>query len=87
MTSRVDPRPIFGREAILQLWIDEFEATQVWGGVTTMVLHPQVSGRPMRWHLLRDFLRYVQAKGDVWIATGAEIACHYEACEKTDAAE
>jgi peptidoglycan/xylan/chitin deacetylase (PgdA/CDA1 family) len=81
MTSRVDPRPIFGRDAILPLWIDEFEATHAWGGVTTLVLHPQVSGRPMRWHLLRDFLRHVLAKDDVWIATGAQIARHFEQCE------
>lgn len=86
MTSRVDPRPIFGREAVLNLWIDEFEATHAWGGVTTMVLHPQVSGRPMRWHLLRDFLDHVLAKGGVWIATGAEIARHYKACEAAEAA-
>ncbi len=81
MTSRVDPRPIVGRDAILPLWIDEFEATHAWGGVTTLVLHPQVSGRPMRWHLLRDFLRHVRETGDVWIATSAEIARHYAACE------
>ena len=84
MTSRVDPRPIFGREAVLNLWIDEFEATHAWGGVTTMVLHPQVSGRPMRWHLLRDFLDHVLAKGGVWIATGAEIARHYQTCEAAE---
>jgi peptidoglycan/xylan/chitin deacetylase (PgdA/CDA1 family) len=82
MTSRVSPRAIFGRETILPLWIDEFEATHAWGGVTTLVLHPQVSGRPMRWHILRDFLRHVQAKGDVWIATGQEIAAHFEGCER-----
>jgi peptidoglycan/xylan/chitin deacetylase (PgdA/CDA1 family) len=62
MSSRTSPRALFGREAILPLWIDEFEATHAWGGVTTLVLHPQVSGRPMRWHILRDFLRHVQAK-------------------------
>lgn len=82
MSSRTSSRPLFGREAVLQLWIDEFEATHAWGGVTTLVLHPQVSGRPMRWHLLRDFLRYVKEKSDVWIATGQEIADHYEALEK-----
>lgn len=87
MTSRVDPRPIVGRETILPLWIDEFEATHAWGGVTTMVLHPQVSGRPMRWHILRDFLCHVRDRGGVWIATGAEIARHFEACEAASAAE
>lgn len=78
MSARASPRALFGRDAVLPLWIDEFEATHAWGGVTTMVLHPQVSGRPMRWHILRDFLRHVQAKGDVWIATGEEIARHFE---------
>lgn len=48
MSSRTSPRALFGREAVLPLWIDEFEATHAWGGVTTLVLHPQVSGRPMR---------------------------------------
>lgn len=81
MTSRTSPRPIFGREAILPLWIDEFEATHAWGGVTTLVLHPQVSGRPMRWHLLRDFLKHVLAKDDVWIATGRQITDHFEVQE------
>lgn len=81
MTARVSPQPLFGKAQVLPLWIDEFEATHAWGGVTTLVLHPQVSGRPMRWHLLREFLQHVQAKGDVWIATGAEIARHYERAE------
>lgn len=31
--------------------------------------------------LLRDFLQYAKAKEDVWIATGAEIAAHFEASE------
>ncbi|MBP1845539.1 peptidoglycan/xylan/chitin deacetylase (PgdA/CDA1 family) [Rhizobium petrolearium] len=82
MSSRTSPRPIFGRDAVLSLWIDEFEATHAWGGVTTMVLHPQVSGRPMRWHLLRDFLLHARQKSDVWIATGQEITDHFEMLEE-----
>jgi peptidoglycan/xylan/chitin deacetylase (PgdA/CDA1 family) len=82
MSSRTSPRPLFGRGAVLSLWIEEFEATHSWGGVTTLVLHPQVSGRPMRWHILRDFLCHVQAKGDVWIATGDEITSHFEKQEQ-----
>ncbi|MEZ2223202.1 polysaccharide deacetylase [Rhizobium sp. RCC_161_2] len=81
MSSRTSPRALFGRDAVLPLWIEEFEATHAWGGVTTLVLHPQVSGRPMRWFILRDFLRHVQSKGDVWIATGAQITDHFEALE------
>lgn len=81
MSSRTSARPLFGRDAVMQLWIDEFEATHLWGGVTTMVLHPQVSGRPMRWHILRDFLKHILDKGDVWIATGVQIADHFEMLE------
>ncbi|MGV1988678.1 polysaccharide deacetylase family protein [Agrobacterium sp. 22-221-1] len=81
MSSRTSARPLFGRDAVMQLWLDEFEATHLWGGVTTMVLHPQVSGRPMRWHILRDFLKHILDKGDVWIATGVQIADHFEMLE------
>ena len=81
MTARLDPRPILGRETILPLWREEFAATHDWGGVTTLVLHPQVSGRPMRWRILRDFLAEIAARDDVWIATGREILAHYESCE------
>ncbi len=83
MTARVSPQPLFGKDHILPIWKEEFEGTHEWGGVTTLVLHPQVSGRPMRWRILREFLQYVQNKGDVWIATGEQIARHYEKFEKT----
>jgi hypothetical protein len=48
------------------------------------VLHPQVSGRPMRLRLLREFLQGVQDYGDIWIATGVEIAAHFAACDAKD---
>jgi uncharacterized protein (DUF1786 family) len=47
----------------------------------TTVLHPQVSGRPMRFRLLREFLNYALAERDVWVATGREIAAHFARCE------
>jgi hypothetical protein len=46
-----------------------------------MVMHPQVTGRPMRIRILDDFLTHVRAYDDVWIATGREIMEHYESCE------
>ena len=42
-----------------------------------MVMHPQVTGRPMRLGILRDFSRRARGFGDVWIATGKEIAKHF----------
>ncbi|MDF2434847.1 MAG: peptidoglycan-N-acetylglucosamine deacetylase [Mucilaginibacter sp.] len=47
----------------------------------TNVLHPQGSGRRMRFRLLQAFLTYAIDCGDVWIATGGKIARHFEACE------
>ncbi|MBF9235337.1 polysaccharide deacetylase family protein [Microvirga alba] len=77
MTHRTGSRALFGREDVLNIWKDEFDQTREWGGVTTMVMHPQVSGRPMRIRILDQFLTYVRAYDDVWIATGAEIAEHF----------
>lgn len=81
ITHRMSPRALFSREAVLSIWRDEFEQTHAWGGVTTMMLHPQVSGRPMRYRLLDEFLTYVAGFDDVWWATGRDIADHYERCE------
>lgn len=81
LTHRTSPRAMFGREAVLSIWRDEFEQTHEWGGVTTMVMHPQVTGRPMRIRILDQFLTHVRDTGDVWIARGCDIAAHFEACE------
>ncbi|CAH2604749.1 Chitooligosaccharide deacetylase [Rhodovastum atsumiense] len=81
LSHRYSPRPMFPREHVLSLWQDELAETRDWGGMVTTVLHPQVSGRPMRLRLLRSFLRHTREYGDVWIATGQEIAAHFATCE------
>ncbi|BAF88734.1 polysaccharide deacetylase [Azorhizobium caulinodans ORS 571] len=81
LTNRYSPRPLFPREHVLSIWKDELEETADWGGLITTVLHPQVSGRPMRLKLLREFLTWVRDRGDIWTATGAEITAHFEAHE------
>lgn len=85
LTHRTGPRALFGREAVLSIWRDEFDQTHEWGGVTTMVMHPQVTGRPMRIRILDQFLDHVRERADVWIATGREIAGHFERCEAAEA--
>lgn len=81
ITHRSASRALFGREAVLGIWKDEFDQTHEWGGVTTTVLHPQVSGRPMRFKILHEFLTHVRAHDDVWLATGKDICAHFEAYE------
>lgn len=82
LTHRTSPRAMFGSDHVLSIWREEFDQTRAWGGVTTMVMHPQVTGRPMRINILDRFLQHVRQYDDVWMATGREIAAHYEGCEK-----
>ena len=78
LSARFSPRPIMPREQVLSLWKDELDEVRDWGAMVTTVLHPQCSGRPMRFRLLREFLQYAQSCTDLWIATGEEIAGHFE---------
>ena len=81
LSARFSPRSLLTREQVLSLWIDELDELREWRAMFTTVLHPQVSGRPMRLRLLREFLTYARGTGDVWIATGHEIAAHFARCE------
>ncbi|MCC7283350.1 MAG: polysaccharide deacetylase [Acetobacteraceae bacterium] len=85
LSQRFSPRPMFPKEHVLSIWNGEFDQTREWGGLVTMVMHPQVTGRPMRMGIMRDFLARVRSFGDVWIATGRELAEHYIAHEKAAA--
>lgn len=81
LTTRMAPRPMFTREHVMSIWRDELEEMRDWGGLLTTVLHPLVSGRPIRLKILREFLSFSRDFGDVWIATGEEISRHFARCE------
>ena len=81
MSNRFSPRPMFPKEHVLSIWNGEFDQTREWGGLVTMVLHPQVTGRPMRLGIFREFIARVRGIGDAWLATGEQIARHYTASE------
>ncbi|WP_316176992.1 MULTISPECIES: polysaccharide deacetylase [unclassified Bradyrhizobium] len=85
LSARFSPRSIFPREHVLSMWKDELDEVRDWGAMVTTVLHPQVSGRPMRFRLLREFLTYAKSCQDVWITTGAEIAANYQRHEAAEA--
>lgn len=63
LTCRASPRPLFPRDHVPSIWKDEFDQTGEWGGVTTMVMHPQVTGRPMRIRFLDDVLGHARGFG------------------------
>lgn len=57
---------------------DSYDCLHAEGGrMMSVGLHCRLAGRPGRAAALRRFLDHVAAKGDVWIATRAEIAAHW----------
>lgn len=62
----------------MDVFIEEGERGQP--KMMTVGLHCRVVGRPGRFKALQEFVNYVkqkEAKGDVWVATRAEIADHW----------
>jgi peptidoglycan/xylan/chitin deacetylase (PgdA/CDA1 family) len=59
---------------VLEIWETEFEGIYELGGSFILTMHPQITGRPSRLKLLRDFVGFVKSHDGVWFATCAEIA-------------
>ena len=59
---------------VLSNWKHEFDGYYSEGGCMTFMLHPQIIGIPGRVDMLEDLLDYMLDKGDVWFATGKQIA-------------
>lgn len=82
LNTRVSPpRQVMGGDDVLSMWKDELDEVRDWGAMVNTVLHPQCSGRPMRYRLLRNFLEYSKSCGDVWITTGDTIAERFQMFE------
>jgi peptidoglycan-N-acetylglucosamine deacetylase len=69
-------RQFLANDQVSRIWTDELRAIHELGGVTTMVLHPQVVGRPSRLALLADLLATADDLGGVWLPTMGELAQH-----------
>ncbi len=60
--------------------IDTFEQLHAEGGrMMSVGLHCRITGRPGRARALDRFLRHLEARGDVWVTTRADIARHWHA--------
>lgn len=76
-TSPTAYRVIQSKQQVLSIWTDEFLELRNWGGSVTVVMHPQITGRPIRLATLRDFISFTREFEDVWYATCSEIADHF----------
>ncbi|MBI3076249.1 MAG: polysaccharide deacetylase [Deltaproteobacteria bacterium] len=70
-------KPILSCEQVLQLYKEEFRGIYAYGGLFTLTMHPQASGRPSRVLMLKEFIEYVQTFPGVWITSPAEVVAHW----------
>ena len=73
-SSLSSPRPLFTKEHVLSIWQEEFRELYAWQGLFMLVMHPQISGRPLRLATLREFISFMRAFPGVWVARCREIA-------------
>mgnify|MGYP003633388965 FL=1 len=67
-------RPYTPPADVLDIFTREFEGAYAEGGLFLLTMHPHVTGYRSRIFILEDLLERITDKGDVWIATHAEIA-------------
>jgi peptidoglycan/xylan/chitin deacetylase (PgdA/CDA1 family) len=69
-------RPYTSPDAVLSIFMHEFEAAYREKGLFLLTMHPHHSGHRSRIFILEEVIRLAKAKGDVWFATHADIARH-----------
>ncbi len=61
---------------LLQIWQEEFEVFFEEGLLQVLTMHPFLTGRPARSRIIGRFVEFARELGDVWFATGKELADH-----------
>ena len=61
-------------DEVYRIWKPEFEGIHELGRYLCLTCHPQAIGRISRLKMLEKLMEEIKAKGDVWFATGREIA-------------
>ncbi len=79
--SMSEARSLFPKADVLAIWQDTFRELHSWGGVATLVMHPQITGRPIRLATLREFIASTRAFPGVWTTTCGALAAKFAAQE------
>jgi peptidoglycan-N-acetylglucosamine deacetylase len=70
-------KTILSCEQVFQLYKEEFDGIRAYGGLFTLTMHPQASGRPSRVLMLRRFMQYVRSMDDVWVTSPGELVDYW----------
>ena len=67
---------------VLEIYKEEFRAVHAVGGLFTLVMHPQLSGRPSRVLMLKEFMDYVKSFDGVWLPRPIDVVEYWRAEHK-----
>jgi hypothetical protein len=67
-------RQFFAPSAVSEIWESEFLGISSHGGVTTLILHPQLIARPSRLAILEHLVDVASNTPGVWFASCDEVA-------------
>jgi peptidoglycan-N-acetylglucosamine deacetylase len=70
-------KTILSCRQVQELYTEELDGIRAYGGLFTLTMHPQASGRPSRVLMLRSFIQYVKSLKDVWITSPAELVDYW----------
>jgi peptidoglycan/xylan/chitin deacetylase (PgdA/CDA1 family) len=78
-------KTILSCRQVLELYQEEFHGIRAYGGLFTLTMHPQASGRPSRVLMLKQLIEHVQSFPDVWITSPAELVDYWRSAHPVDA--
>lgn len=70
-------KTILSCRQVLELYKEELEGIHAYGGLFTLTMHPQASGRPSRVMMLREFLKFVKSRRDIWVTSPGELVDYW----------
>ncbi|PSJ62949.1 polysaccharide deacetylase family protein [Pseudaminobacter soli (ex Li et al. 2025)] len=69
-------RPQIAPADILGIFMREFDAAYVEGGIFQLTMHPDIIGHRSRIWLLEELIRHIRSHPGVWFATHADVVRH-----------
>lgn len=70
-------KTILSCEQVYQLYKEELDGIRAYGGLFTLTMHPQASGRPSRVLMLQRLMEYILSLGDVWVTSPGELVDYW----------
>jgi peptidoglycan/xylan/chitin deacetylase (PgdA/CDA1 family) len=67
-------RPHTPPQAVLEIFLREFDAAYEEGGLCQLTMHPHIIGHRSRVWIIDEVIRHAKAHGRVWIATHRDVA-------------